>query len=162
MSVKISDLLPKKTAIPTGAGDLMVGALSLEAIAALIGNHKGVILHLLANSNGGKTIPPIGAVVAEFPDLVADAIALAADAVGQEEDVKKLPLMVQIDAIKMVWNLSIPDPKALAELLFGVTAKLRAMAGNNSANAAKDSTSMTSNATSPDQSESSPQAGTAS
>lgn len=150
MAVKISDLLPKKVLVPTGGGDLEVGPVSLEGVAAAIANHREAVLHLIASSAAGT--PNFVKVLGEFPDLCAELLAHACDAKGQEADIKQLPAAVQLVAIGEAWRLSVPDPKKLGQYASLVMAQLQGLSQRSVAAPVlktADSTSKTSSETSP-------------
>jgi hypothetical protein len=119
MAVKISDLLVKPIAIPVGGGnELMVKPLSMDAIVSVIKDYREPILQLIATAQQGK--PDFAAALTMAPNMVASIIAFAADAQGQEEDVKQLPGPVQIHAMAEIWKASVPDVKKLIDSLSGV------------------------------------------
>lgn len=149
MAVKISDLIPKKVPVPTGAGDLEVGALSLEAIASVIANHRDAVLHLVASAQA-TGMPNFGRILEQFPDLCADVLAFACEAQGQQEDIKKLPAAVQLIALGEAWNLSVPDPKKLGQYVSTVMGQLQKRSPASVPTASADSTLTNSSETSPE------------
>lgn len=126
MAVKISDLLPKPAEIPVGVGSLTVVALDLEAIVQVLMNYREQILHLIATAQNGK--PDFAGVLKDAPDMVATIIAHAADAVGQEADIRKLPGTSQLMAMAEIWKLSVPDVKKFLDSLSGVMGQAKARA----------------------------------
>lgn len=123
MAVKISSLLPKKTEVDTGNGMLEVGSIDLVGITKLIRNFKEPLMALFSSGSSGK--PDFAALSVSAPDMIIAIIALGADAEGQEEDIKKLPVGVQIIAAAEVWAQSVPDAKKLLSVLSMVLAQLK-------------------------------------
>lgn len=123
MAVKISDLVPVPAKVNTGAGVLEVHGLSTGDITRLLMVYKKEFLGLISSA-GGNGGPDYAGVMLTAPDMVADIIAMASDAVGQEEDVKRLPGPVQLAALLEIWRLSVPDVKKLKESLSMVMGQL--------------------------------------
>lgn len=124
MAVKISDLLPKKTAIDIAPGvALEVGPINLQGITALITNFREPLTALVSSSTGGR--PDFAILVQSAPDMIIAMIAMGADAVGQEDDIAKLPFGVQVTAAAAIWEVSVPDVKKLLNVLSTVLAQLK-------------------------------------
>jgi hypothetical protein len=123
MAIKISDLLPKPVEVEVGTGTLVVNALDLKGITRVVQKHRETILHLIATAQKGK--PDFAGALEQAPDMVATIIALAADAEGQEEDIRKLPGTVQLTAMAEIWKVSVPDVKKLLSSLSGVMARAK-------------------------------------
>lgn len=123
MAVKISDLLPKKVEVDTGNGMLEVGPINLEGITTLIQNYREPLTALVNSSMGGK--PNFTVLAESAPDLIVSMIAMGADAIGQEDDIKQLPFAVQVTAAASIWEVSVPDVKKLLSVLSTVLAQLR-------------------------------------
>lgn len=128
MSVKISDLLPEAVSIPVGRGSLSIRPLDLQSVTQLIQEYRAPILELIDSARSGD--PDYMALVAQSPDLAATIIALAADAVGQEDDIKKLPATSQVQALLAIWEVSVPDPKGFMDSLTVVFQNLKAESTN--------------------------------
>jgi precorrin-6B methylase 2 len=120
MSVKIADLLPLPVGIKVGSGELKIRGITLKEMLGLLARHKDVIVTFVG---GGEQ--DLEKLLVTAPDMVAEVIAMAADAQGQEADVARLPAAAQLDALTAVWELSVPDLKKLKESLSRVTAALR-------------------------------------
>lgn len=123
MAVKISDLLPKKTSIDTGNGNLEVGAITLQGITTLIQNYRDPIMQLIAT--GSKGNPDFSVLVVSAPNMIRDMIAMGADAVGQEDDIEKLSFSVQAIAAAKIWEVSVPDVKKLISVLSTVLGQIK-------------------------------------
>ena len=123
MAVKISDLVPKKISISVGESSLEVACLGLAQMTTLIENYKEPLLQLIASSGSGNV--DFAALLTTAPDMVVSLIALGADAVGQEDDIRLLPVGVQIEAAAAIWQLSVPDVKKLVSVLSTVLAQMQ-------------------------------------
>lgn len=123
MSIRISDLLPRKISVDTGNGAMEVKPLNLQEITTLIQNFRGPILSLVESSSSGN--PDFAGLMTNAPEMVVALIAMGADAVGQEDDIKQLPFAVQITAAAAIWESSVPDAKKLLSVLSTVMAQLR-------------------------------------
>lgn len=123
MPVKISDLLPKRIEIEVGNGKMDVGPINLESIVKLIQNFRDPILHLI--TTGSKGTPDYSGMLAQSPAMVVQLIAMGADAVGQEDDIAKLPFGVQVTAAATIWEASVPEPKKLVDVLSAVMGQMR-------------------------------------
>lgn len=116
MAIKISDLIPQSEPIETGRGHFDVRGLTLPEVVTLMTQHRAKVLELVASSlSSGK--PDWNTLLTQAPDLCFIVIALAADAVGQEDDIARLPGAVHLVALSKIWKLSVPDPKALGASL---------------------------------------------
>jgi len=123
--VVIKDLLPAPRFIEVGEGKLLeIRGLRLDETIKLLEKHKDP----LAVFFGGDKLN-FELLIAQAPDMVAEIIALTANAVGQEEDIKFLPLGVQVEAITTVWELSVPSVKKLSESLQKVSVGLAGVRG---------------------------------
>lgn len=120
----IRELLPPPAELNLGMGSLKLRGLSLEDVVKLIDKHKEAF-SLFFVSDGS---PDMAAILAEAPDMVAEIIAKAADREAELEDVKLIPASLQLVALTMVWEASVPDPLAVRkaiERLQGEVSKLR-------------------------------------
>jgi hypothetical protein len=123
MAVSIKDLLPPPAVITVGNGTLSLRGLSLEDVSAVLTKHKDDFALFFVSDN-----PDFSGIISTAPKMVTDIIALAADAVGQEDYVRLIPASTQLVAIAAIWELSVPDPLALRraiEKLQGEALKLR-------------------------------------
>lgn len=122
MAVKLEDYLPvPRSVLITGSDKvLMVRGLTLQEIVKLIAKYKDDIAVFLDPNN-----TRIDQLVISAPPMAAEIICLAADAEGQEEQAKKFPFAVQVNALTAIWELSVPDLKKLAESFGGLIAATR-------------------------------------
>lgn len=120
MSIDFADLLPApaEIALPNGK-TFPVRGLTLEQVSYLMATNFEVLTTFMV----GDTIN-FKAFALKSPELAAHAIALGADAIGQEDNIRKLPFQVQLDALMQIWSLTVPDVKKLKELLSGATTAL--------------------------------------
>lgn len=123
MAVKFADLIPQPIQIQVGDGAFSVNPLGLDHLAALLHRYREAFLALYVE--GTEAQPDYSKLMNSATDMVTDIIAMAADALGQEEDIKKLPGTVQLTALAEIWRLSVPDPKKLVESLSVVMGGLR-------------------------------------
>lgn len=119
MAVKIKDLLPAPRVIEVGEHTLEVRGLRLDETIKLLETHKKPLSVFF----GGQALN-FELLIAQAPDMVAEIIGMTADAVGQEEDIKLLPIGTQVEAITAVWELSVPSVKKLLESLRKVSSGL--------------------------------------
>jgi len=119
MTARLRDLLPPPVGLPMGTGTMEVKGLNLTQIVIVLQKYKEKVLPFF---QGGEV--DYADLVISAPDMVAEMIALSADAVGQEEDIKLFPFAEQVNAMAEVWKLSVPDLKKLVESLSGVAATL--------------------------------------
>lgn len=120
MKVRIADLLPAPRQVSVGPTTaLELRGLTLTEITTLLSKYKNLLVMFIdAGATKAETV------IAQSPDMVAEIIAIAADAADQVEDVKRLPFAVQVEAVAAVWELSVPDVKKLIESLSKVAAAL--------------------------------------
>jgi hypothetical protein len=121
MAVNIKDLLPPPRLISVGEQSLSVRALRLDETIKLLTQEQ--YKSSLATFFSGETLN-FTLLVAQAPDLVANVIAMAAGAEGQEEDIKLLPVGTQVEAVTAVWEMSVPSVKKLSESLQRVSVGL--------------------------------------
>lgn len=120
MKIRIADLLPAPRKVSVGPNTaLELRGLTLTEITKLLTKYQSLLVMFVdAGATKAETV------IAQSPDMVAEIIALAADAEDQIDDVKKLPFAVQVEAVAAVWELSVPDVKKLIESLSRVAAAL--------------------------------------
>lgn len=121
----LADYTPQRTAIMQGDKPLfMVRGLSLDDVSVLVRSHLDA-LNLLATM-AEETNTHFGSVafftqaVTTAPNVVFDAIALAADEPSYASDARKLPVGLQIKALQEISRLTLEDiggPKALVALV---------------------------------------------
>lgn len=119
MGIKIKDLLPAGREVPVGTGKAELRGLTLDHITRLLDKHGDALSSLFESEGKDFT-----SVVANAPGLVADALAMALGAEGQEDDIRKLPGSNQVELLLALWEETIPDVKKLKELLSGAMAAL--------------------------------------
>lgn len=124
MSVKISDLLPPSAKVEVSPGKFLeLNPLNLQQIVKLFWAYQDAFLSIYAE--GSKAAPQYETLLFATPEMCVDIIAMAADAVGQEDDIRKMPGTVQLAALAECWRISVPDAKKLKESLSGVMAGLQ-------------------------------------
>lgn len=119
MAVVIKDLLPKPVQVSVGSGTIEVSGLCMDDIVELIETHRENLAQFFTKDNVDAS-----GMILSAPQMVAEIIAMGADARGQEVDILKLPAASQIEALLAIWNLTVPDLKKLKESLLGVVAAL--------------------------------------
>lgn len=135
--VKIADLLPQPEKVEVSPGKFLeVHHLSLEEIVKLFWVYQNTFLAIYAEGTNAK--PNYEPIMLAAPDMVADIIAIGAGAVGQEEDIKRLPGTVQLIALRKIWAMSVPDPKKLQESLSGVMGELRRLSSQQETEGAQN------------------------
>lgn len=127
MSVRIADLLPKPVQVDTGNGMLEVRGLTLEQLVLLLMVHKNELVAYL-NADGE---PNLGDLLLKSPVMAAEIIAAAAGAEGQEDDIRKFPMSVQLTALAEIWTLSVPDVKKLTGVVQRLTREVREAQGQS-------------------------------
>lgn len=136
--VKISDLIPKPREVEVSTGNfLVVNPLTLEQIVNLFWIYQEAFLSVYAAGQQEK--PDYTTLLMTAPRMVADIIAKATGAEGQEEDLLRLPGTVQLTALTAIWEISVPDPKKLLESLSGVMESLRRLSKESQTTGTEDS-----------------------
>ncbi len=111
--MSLRDLVNRKVEIDCpGDQNFQVRGLSLEDVVLLLENHTEALKAVFAAQAGTD----FEMLLKEFPAFVAAAIAYAADEHELEEQVRKLPVGVQLRAIQEVWDLSSLDVETLGKL----------------------------------------------
>ena len=119
MAVVIADLLPEPVKIEVGRGALTVRGLPLEEIVPLIVRYKDDIAPFFAGEQ-----PDLEGLLLSAPALAADIIAIGVGAIGQEEDIRRMPAATQVECLLAIWHQSVPDIKKLRESLLTVVASI--------------------------------------
>jgi hypothetical protein len=111
--MSLRDLVDRKSRI-AGPGDTSfdVRGLSLEDLVLLLENHSEALARIFAGT-GGTDFEEL---LKEFPQFVAALIAYAADEPELENQVRKLPVGVQLRALEEVWELSSLDVETVGKL----------------------------------------------
>jgi hypothetical protein len=133
----LADLLVREESIELGGGRVLyLRPLSLEEMIGLFVVHGDTLVQLyeLMFMPGD---PKFGPFLLSAPGLVAQIIAISSDPECVAEQTKeeaenkaadmiraKMPASSQIDALRTVWSMSVPDPKKLEELLSEATVLL--------------------------------------
>jgi hypothetical protein len=111
--MSLRDLVDRKVEIECpGDHNFQVRGLSLEDVVLLLENHTDALKAIFASPSGTD----FEILLKEFPAFVAAAIAYAADEHELEEQVRKLPVGIQLRAIQEVWDLSSLDVETLGKL----------------------------------------------
>lgn len=121
MAVKIRDLVPEKREVKFGSGVLPLRGLKLPEIVALLVKHKEEVAPFFSGQQ-----MDFGPMFVGLPSVVAEIIALSADAQGQEADILEMPAPDVIEALMAVWEISIPNVKKLVELIASAAKQLTA------------------------------------
>lgn len=119
MAVVIADLLPEPVKIEVGRGTVAAHGLTLDTVVPLIMNHKDEVMPFFAGEE-----PDLNGLILSAPTLAASIIAEGIDAVGQEDDIRKMPAAIQLECLLAIWNQSVPDVKKLRESLLTVVASI--------------------------------------
>jgi hypothetical protein len=127
-------VLPKET-VEFSGGTFAVRGLSFNDVLTLVNDHRPAIepLFLQAISGGLPTGDQfeLGMMLVEkAPDVVAQAVALAADEPDAAEMFKKLPIDVQLDAIERVMRVTfalVGDPKKFVQTLLRIVESTKAV-----------------------------------
>lgn len=114
--MSLRDLVDRKSVIKDEKSgiEFEVRGLSLEDLVMLLENHKDALIRIFGANDGDGT--DFTALIAEFPQFIAAAIAYAAGEHDIEKDVVRLPVGVQLRAIQEVWELSSLDIDTVGKL----------------------------------------------
>lgn len=132
-----------------GKKSLSVRGLSTSDITIAIKTHKDSLEKLFSMAEqkfeDETSMAEMGmSLLDQFPDLLADLIALAADRPGDSEQIKKLPAPVQLKLAEAVYQLTIVDTGGLNDFLhqvFALMSQVRTAADSmNSKQAVEEST----------------------
>lgn len=137
----IADLLPLPVEVNIGRGNIAVRGLTLEELARVVLIYGKPLAQLLESAQG-EGMPDYTGIVAAAPEMVVHLIAMASDTEGQEEMIRKIPGAAQIECLKAIFDLTVPDPKKLYSLLLDVSEKVKSAkppAGIENVTSAKDS-----------------------
>ena len=124
--MSLADLVIDTREIPYRKQSFPVRGLCFNDLVTLFREHGGRLDQLKAAGAGG--INP-EALMVQFPDVIAHAIALAADAPDKRGTFARLPLGVQTKAALAVWDLTMQDAGTLEQLLGEITAAFKAATG---------------------------------
>ena len=125
--------------LPGGTEPLVLRGLSVNDLKILINHHRDVATTLFAKVvgiKGDEAENPLAdidsivmMVIDEFPNVLADFIALSADDLDNGEDYLAIPVMSQFEAIGKICRLTFGEDEALKKLVATVT---KLIAGINS------------------------------
>lgn len=111
--MSLRDLVDRKVTIERGGVEFVVRGLSLEDIVLLLENHQKGLVAVFTAADGADW----SELVHQFPNFVAAAIACGVDEEGiTEEDVLRLPIGVQLEAMANIWELSSLDMDTVGKL----------------------------------------------
>lgn len=119
--MSLADLEIATTHIPYGSGGFAVRGLGFNDLLVLFRAYGARLDELKAMGTGQIDAH---AIIARFPDIVAHAIALAANEPAQIEKVAALPAGVQIKAALAVWGHTVEDAGGIDHLLGEVMAAI--------------------------------------
>lgn len=127
MAIRIADLLPTKAKVEVSPDKFVeIRSLTLAEMVQLFLVSQDLFLSLYAKFQEGSTdTDKLAPFLLGAPEFVANVLAYAMDAEGQQEDIKRMPPTVQLIALNECWKMSVPDPKKARELLSVVMAQLR-------------------------------------
>ena len=120
MAVVIKDLLPKPIVVDIGNGKLSLRGINAEETIKLLHEYKEPLSVFFGKTNLDFTM-----LVATAPKMVAEIIAMGGDAVGQEDDIKMMPLQAQVECLMAVWEQSVPNIKKLLASLAKASESLK-------------------------------------
>jgi hypothetical protein len=111
---------------------LAVRGLSTSDLSIAIKTHRESLEKLFGFAEGkledGQGVADFGfELLDQFPDLIADLIALAADKPDLGTQIKKLPAPVQLKLAEAVYRMTIEDTGGLQDFLHQVFTLVRAM-----------------------------------
>lgn len=119
--------LPTEKVDLPGGGDITVRGLGLEDVTVLLQKHGVALAGLFtaitaAKATGGEVdinnmASMAGALAQAAPKAAAEAIALAADAADQVDNISKLNLTVQIQVLEKIGKMTFTSERGLGELL---------------------------------------------
>lgn len=110
--MSLRDLVDRKTEVAHEGHSFSVRGLSLEDMVVLLENHSDALARVFAGDNGTD----FGELIKEFPLFIAACIAYAADEPELIEQVRRLPVGVQLRAIEAIWELSSLDVETVGKL----------------------------------------------
>lgn len=123
--VSIGDALDAKTTVAINDEmEVEIRPLSLKEMIELFLKSKDEFLALYAQIDvdaGAEAImedSSLHKLLLASPDLIANILATAMDAPDQRDAIRdKMAVGVQLIALQKIWEISVPSPKALADLL---------------------------------------------
>lgn len=125
--VKIADLVPVVAIVDVSSDQqIELRPLDLSEMVQLFLDSQDLFMAMYSSmQTEGSTAQKLAPLLTGAPDFVARCIALAAGEPGTEAAIRKIAPGVQLIAVYKIWKMSVPDPKALGELLSVVMAELR-------------------------------------
>lgn len=121
----LKDIVEVVETIPIGKDNSFdVRGLTLEDLGSLIKDYKTPLGEMMENKINVNTIADT------YPEFMAKVIAIAAGEPDEWEKVKGLPFSIQLFAFENVWDLTIPDYKALGKLIERIKGIIQPLQGN--------------------------------
>lgn len=140
--------LPTETVPINDKVSFTVRGISFEDITKLVNKHGPVLVLAygkFTEMKGKHDLRPetlgllVQSIITEFPDAVADMIAISAEEPGEAAKIRKLPIGVQFDAIEKIIRLTFTgegDLKKLVEIVtrmaVGVKANVESLTATTS------------------------------
>lgn len=134
--MSLADYQPLRSVVTFGGGELSVRGLSLDDVAVLMNQHL-VDLEKLFDLYDGSVREDVKVLATaqfaigltrEAPALVANVIALACDEPGAVANARKLPMPVQVEAIKAIATLTFAEAGGAKNFLSSLSNLIAAVA----------------------------------
>lgn len=118
MALCIKDLLPAPEVVEYNGVEIPVRGLRVSDLAFMLTQYKQEI-ETYRKQSEGKVLSEQGVteLIILFPTAMAALIAKCTDTQGQEEDIKNLPIAVQVELVVTIWKLSVPDLGKLTKVI---------------------------------------------
>ena len=134
--MSLADYQPLRHVVPFKGGDISVRGLSLDDVAMLMNEHLSDIDKLFGLYDGSvredvkvlATAQFAIGLIREAPALVANMIALACDEPEAVPQARKLPIPVQVEAIKAICMLTFDEAGGAKNFLSSLTNLIAAVA----------------------------------
>ena len=106
----LRDIVPQKRTIDAGGGvSFDVRGLTIDDISILIGQNREEVTTLFS----GRLTP--AELLVQAPGFMAKMIAFAAGEADQEQQVRSLPMQIQMRALEAVWEMTVFDQEELVK-----------------------------------------------
>lgn len=109
--INLEDLLPEVRRVNVGRGEVDVYGIGLADLAPIVLAHGEVLKQFFTAET-----PDFMGLATVAPDVVLQLIAKGIR-IDDIEQVRRIPLTAQIDILINIWEVSVPDPKALTAKL---------------------------------------------
>lgn len=123
-SNQLANLVTPTQVIPYNGQDITVRGLCVDDVSILIRQHKedldSVVNKLISDDGNGSATDlgsEIATIVAGFPKLTAQAIALATDSPDHIEVASKLPIPLQLELILAIYQLTVEEAGGIKKFL---------------------------------------------